>query len=453
MSGLTPEGLVIETTPEIRDAMDEDARGAFGKSLPLSDQDLHGQVHGIMAERFGDLWQLLQVVFGKFDPDQATGVLLEIICSITGTERRPAFPSSVVLTLTGNPGTLVNAGSRVSTESTGKEFETEDPATIVVLTSWVGSTAYTLGQRRTNDGFAWVVTVPGTSAASGGPLEADVDEDGLVVDGGTLTWRLMGEGTGAVDVDAVATLNGPTVALSGDLTEIETPISGWDGVINLLDADEGALEEKDEDLRVRREQELARAGTGPVDAIRADLLNPNTLPGITSVTVFNNPTDNTVDGMPPHSVEALIQGGEDAAIFAQLLASVAGGIQTHGNQTGSVADSQGVSHTVKFSRPVPIDIWVDITVEVDPATAAKVDVEGLVAAAIVTAGDLYPSGLNVRSTAVGASAFAVQGVLGTPVVEVGTAPAPSGSSVTIATRERAIFDTSRIIVTVVEVTP
>lgn len=449
MSGLTPEGLVIETIPEIRDLMDADARGTFGKSLPLSDKDTHGQLHGISAERFGLLWQLLQIVFAKFDPDQATGVMLEIICSITGTERRPAFPSGVVLTLTGNPGTLVNAGSRASTESTGKEFATEDDATVVLLTSWAASTAYTLGQRRTNDGCAWVVTVAGTSAGSGGPLEADIDEDGLVIDNG-VTWRFMGEGTGAVDVDALATVDGPTVALSGDITEIETPISGWDGVINLLDADEGALQETDEDLRVRREQELARAGTGPVDAIRADLLQ---LDGITSVTVFNNPTDGVVDTMPPHSVEALIQGAEDADIFAQLLASVTGGIQTHGNQTGSVADSQGISHTVKFSRPVPIDTWVDITVEVDPATAAKVDVEGLVAAAIVTAGDLYPSGRDVRSTAVGASAFAVQGVLGTPVVEVGTAPAPSGSSVVIATRERAIFDTSRIVVTVVEVTP
>jgi uncharacterized phage protein gp47/JayE len=449
MSGLEPTGLVIETIPEIRDGMNEDARNAFGKSLPLGDKDLHGQLHGIMSERFGVLWELLQDVVGMLDPDAATGAALEALCALTGTARRPATSSKVTLTLTGTPATLVSSGSRAATESTSKEFATDANATITLLTSWAASTAYTLGQRRTNGGNAYVVTDPGTSAASGGPT----GEGEAIVDNGVV-WRFLGQGTGAVDVASTATLTGPTVALSGDVIDIVTPVSGWQGVINVLDADEGQNLESDEDLRVRREFELARAGTGPVDAVRADLLNEENVPGAKVVTVFHNPTDVTnVDGMPPHSVEALIEGGDDQDIRDQLLRSVTGGIQTHGTVSGTATDTQGIDHTIKFSRPTSVDIWVDITVEVD-ANFAPIDVEDQVAAALVAAGDLYPSGRDVRASAVGASAFAVLGVLGAPTVEIGTAPAPSASTtIVITARQRAVFDTSRIVVTVVEVTP
>lgn len=446
MAELTPEGLVVRSLQEIRDDLDATCRGLFGQSIDLSDSSLMGQYNGAIAERLALLEEQLELVNASQDPDSATGAQLDSLCALTGTVRNPAAPSEVTLTLTGADTTLVETGSRAAVEVTGDEFTTTADATIAALTAWANSTAYTLAQRRTNGGNAYVVITAGTSAGSGGPTTEAAD-----ITDGTVHWRFLGEGVGAVDVAAESAADGAIVATSGTLTEIVTPVSGWTGVINILDADLGSAIESDEDLRVRRDLELARAGTGTVDAIRADLLE---LDDVTSVTVFHNPTDSTDgDGLPPHAVEALVQGGDDQAILDQLLASVAAGIATSGTTDGTATDSAGVDHDVSFSRPEGIDIYIDITVEVDPLRF-PLGGDDLVALALVAAGDAYSTGRDVRASAVGASAFAVAGVIGAPVVEIGIAPSPGASTdIAISLRQLALFDSSRVTVTVTEVTP
>lgn len=54
------------------------------------------------------------------------------------------------------------------------------------LTAWAGSTAYAVGQRRSNGGNAYQVIVAGTSASSGGPTTS-----GLIVVDGTVTWTWL----------------------------------------------------------------------------------------------------------------------------------------------------------------------------------------------------------------------------------------------------------------------
>ena len=446
MATLTLTGLVIRSLQEIRDDLDATCRTLFGNSIDLSDASVMGQYNGIVAERLALLEELLQAVVASSDPDAATGAALDALCALTGTVRNPAAPSEVTLTLTGDPTTIVLTGSRAAVEVTGDEFETTADATITLLTSWAITTAYTLGNRRTNAGNAYEVITAGTSAGSGGPTTEAAD-----ITDGTVHWRFLGEGTAAIDVAAESSVDDAIVAASGTLTEIVTPVSGWLGVINLLDADLGNLVETDEDLRLRRDLELARAGTATLDAIRADLLEVD---DVTSVRVFHNPTDATdVDGLPPHSVEVLIQGGDDQAIADQLLDSVAAGIATFGTTTETAADDEGISHDVSFSRPDEIEIYVDITVQVDPLFF-PLGGDDLVVDAVVAAGDDYATGRDVRASAVGASSFAVAGVLGAPTVLIDDAPAPAGSAdVAIGLRELATFDSSRVAVTIVEVTP
>lgn len=446
MAELTSTGLVILSVQEIRDDLNATCRSLFGQSIDLSDSSLMGQYNGILAERLALLEEQVQAVNASQDPDSATGASLDALCAITGTVRNPAAPSEVSLTLTGTPTTLVAEGSRAAVEVTGGEFATLADATITLLTSWAAATPYVVGNRRTNGGNAYIVITAGTSAGSGGPTTEAAD-----ITDGTVHWRFLGEGTGAVDADAESAENGAIVAVSGTLTEIVTPVSGWLGVINLLDADLGSAVETDEDLRIRRDLELARAGAATLDAIRADLLE---LDDVTSVTVFHNPTDTTDgDGVPPHAVEALVQGGDDQDIFDQMLASVAAGIATFGTEDGTSTDSAGVVHDVSFSRPDEIEIYVDITVQVD-ARLFPLGGDDLVADAIVAAGDEYPTGLDVRASAIVAAAFEVAGVVGAPVVEIGVAPSPGASTdINITLRQLALFDSSRIVVTVQEVTP
>lgn len=403
MPGMSPTGLEVATLVELRAQMSTLLQGFFGASIDVSDWSVEGQVMGILAERLADIWELIELVYSSQDPDKATGAALEALCLLTGTFRTPATPSSVTLTLTGTPTTPVPSGTLASTASTEQQFATSDDATIAALVAWANTTAYTVGDRRTNSSRTYVVITSGTSAGSGGPTTTAAD-----ITDGTVHWRYMGDGTGAVDVEAEATITGPVVAVSGDITVKDTPVGGWDGVINLTDADPGEDEMTDAELRVTRELELAQPGTSTQSAIRAAMLQ---LSGVISAHVFVNNSDLTDgDGMPPHSVEALVRGGEDQDIWNALLKNVAAGIQTHGTESGFSTDDDNTEQVMKFSRPDEIETYVRMSVVKDP-DLYPADGDDQIELNIIEWADDLDNGRDVVPSALIARAFQIDGVL------------------------------------------
>jgi hypothetical protein len=352
-----------------------------------------------------------------------------------------------VLTLTGDNGTSVPAENQASVDGTGDIFETLEAVTLETLDAWVDNTAYVIGDRVTNVDRCYICITSGTSENGGaGPTSTSDD-----ITDGTAHWRYMGEGDSAADVEAESVETGVVVGNSGTITVIETPVSGWQSVINLEDADLGADIETDESLRIRRELELARAGKSPADAIRADILD---VEGVTHATVFYNDTDETdADGVPPHSVEVLVRGGDDQDIWDTLFDSVAAGIRTFGTEEGTTEDSEGTEHPIKFSRPEEIEIYVDVFVTKDPDTYPA-DGDDQIKEAIVTAGDARGAGLDAVASWVTAQVFSVTGVLDVTGVQIDDAPAPSGSAtIPITKRQLAKYDTSRITVTAINGEP
>ncbi len=444
--GLSATGLTIPSLDEIRDEINSELRAAFGISIDLTDGSLLGAIVAIMAERYAELWELVQAVYSAMDPDAATGTSLESLCALTGTIRDIARPSTVTLTLTGTDTTLVTSGSRAKVPSTGSEFETVADATLATLVAWAPTTAYVIGDRRTNAARSYVCITAGTSAGSGGPTTTAAD-----ITDGTAHWRYMGEGAAAADAAAESVDDGPIVATSGSITSITTPVGGWSSVINLLDADLGNTIESDAQLRLRRELELSTAGSATLDAIRAAVLE---IDGVTGCRVFHNPTDATdADGVPPHAVEVLVQGGVDQDVFDVLLDVVAAGIRTYGSTSGTSTDAAGTTHDVSFSRPSLVSIYVDVVLVKDPLEYPA-DGDDQVRLAIVAYGDAQQTGKNVVASAMSAQAFKIDGVLDVTDIDIGTAPSPpNGTTIQISTRQLAVYDTSRITVAASDGTP
>jgi uncharacterized phage protein gp47/JayE len=439
--GLTPTGFVPKTEDDVLADLETALRGKFGQSINLTPQARFGQLAGIFAERFGQLWALGEALYAAFDPDQATGAALDAIAAITGTIRLAATRSQVTLTLTGTIGSPPLAGRIVSVQSTGVKFKTKvDSPVFVAAPAWQSGHVYgTLGVFVTNANRIYVLITAGTSAGSGGPTTTAAD-----ITDNTAHWRYVGEGTAYAQVAAESVDTGPKVAASGTLTVIETPVARWESAINLLDAVNGRDVESDSALRLRREAEIHAQGNAVAEAIRADVLR---VTDVTSVTVFANDTDVTdADGVPPHSVEVMVQGGVDQDIRAAIFATKAAGIGTTGNVTGTVTDSQGVAHTIKFSRPTLKTVYVDITVLYD-ATLYPSDGDDEIKAAIVAYGAVQKTGKDVVASSIGAQAFAVAGVLDANPVKISLTAGPTVSTtIPIGSRELAVYDTSRIVV-------
>lgn len=455
--GLLPTGLNIMTEDDVVAGMEADLRAEFGPGIePGLQKGILRRLVRIFAERIGAVWELGEAVNSSQNPSAAGGTALEALCALTGTTRNPATPSEVVLTLTGAPTTIVPINSQAGT-ALGDRFATLVASTIGVATAWVGATGYLAGAIRTNATRVYLCTTAGTSAGSGGPTTTDED-----ITDNTAHWRFIGEGAGYSQVAARSTALGPIVGAAGDINVIETAIGGWTGVANILDATLGQDVETDAALRVRRLAEITRTGTSTVNAIRADILS---VPGVATCTVFENVGDVTnVDGMPPHSVEVLVQGtaespATDQQIADAILLAVPAGIATTGTTTASSTDSAGNVHAIKFTRPTLVPIYVAIEVLVQNASEADdfpsestfpADGADQIKLALATAAAAaYVVSRSVYATYLGSKVWTVDGIININGITVGVAPSPVAASVAIGSRELATFDTTRITVTVV----
>lgn len=448
--GLTADGLVIKSLATIRDDISSALRAAFGVSIDLGDLSIFGVIVGIIAERLSQLWELVEAAYSAGDSTKATGKALEALSALTGTTRPEAESSTVTLTLTGDPTTLIQAGKQANTASTSdpQNFATQADATLVALDAYVENTAYSVGARVTNSNRAYQCITAGTSSTdgSGAPVTtaADIGPDG------TVHWTYLGEGTAAADVATLSVSTGAITGLARDITGIATPVTGWSGVINLLDAVPGRDVGTDDELRTLRDEEITSAGSGTADAIRAQLLK---ITGVTAVTVFTNLTDTTdANGVPPHAIECLVSGGADQDIGNLLESEVPAGIVTYADAGGTpvsvtVVDEENVSHTINFSRPTPVTIYVIVNLSKDPSTYPADGNTQVQAAIVNAAAKVEVTGKDVVASWVGAQAFQVAGVLDVTSTLIGTAPSPGASTtISITDRQIAFFESTNITV-------
>lgn len=394
MAGLDPTGFTVKLLTEILAEIRTSQLNRIDPALDVSSEKALGQLNGLFSDREAILWELLKVAYSAFDPDQAEGYLLEALCALTGTVRRPASRSLVDCT--------VNL----------------DAATTLP----VGSVAHVAGQPTKR--FRTVTAVTSTTA-------------------------------GDYPVQFESETTGPVAAPAGTLT-VPVPVSGWNSVTNATDASLGRVEDSDTTLRERRAQDLSRAGACTPDAIRSDLM---AIAGVEKVTVFENNSDYMdADGIPAHSIEVLVYDGVSPAVannvIAQAIWDTRAPVRTHGNTSGTAVDSEGVSRTIYFSRPVTKNVWVIAQVDgegVVPSNATTLLRDHLVEMANV---DLEP-GVDVIALALKCILLESKKDAGytwvndVPSLLLGFSNPPvAGSNLAITPREIARLDTSRTTITI-----
>jgi uncharacterized phage protein gp47/JayE len=452
--GVTPTGFVMKPLVAIKADLEGAYRASYGQEIDLSPAGPMGLEIGINAERIAEVWQLAQAVYSSEYPDSATGVPLDEVASITGTTRLPATYSTVPAVLIGTPGTVVGSGRVVGVVNAGARFATDSSATLATVLARLGTHAYVPGDLIAVAGKIYACSVAGTSAAGAPAFGTAAD-----LTDGTAHWCYVGTGTAAAAVACAAQSTGPLVAPTQTLTVILTPVAGLASVSNYADATLGRNIESDAALRERREQELRAEGNAALDSIRAKLLE---VAGVVSVTVFENQGDViNADGVPPHSIEALVLGGDTAAICKVIFDTKAGGIGTAGSTGTYVIDAQGASHLVNFSRPTQVPVYVSATLTKQPS-GYPADGDAEVAAAIVAFANgsladaagvpVNPGGYRTGDDVVTSKLYTpielVSGIYDVTSIRVGLAASPgSSANIAIGPRALAVFDTARIVVT------
>ncbi|HHE8389402.1 TPA: baseplate J/gp47 family protein [Klebsiella michiganensis] len=189
--------------------------------------------------------------------------------------------------------------------------------------------------------------------------------NGSVRDTNSVVWNLPATvvigSDGTVVATATCANSGAVAAVAGSVNGINTPTRGWASVTNPLAATVGVAAETDAELRVRQSQSVALASLTPFDAVDGAIAN---VEGVTRHKLFENDTETTdANGLPPHSISAIVEGG-DALEIAHTIRSTKGqGVSTYGTTAIMVTDKYGNPYIIRFSRPVDVPVYVSITLK------------------------------------------------------------------------------------------
>ena len=304
---LDDTGLTLQTLTDIVDDLTAKMKAIYGSDINVDPDSPDGQMINIFAQAAIDLREVLQAIYSGFDPDQASGVILDQRVVMNGISRKEGTYTKTPVDIT-----VDRAVSLVGL----------DDETLLEANFPVG--VYTI---KDDAGTQWV-------------LLASVD----------LTTGLTSLSFRAVNIGAVlATVN--------TITTPVTVIAGVTAINNSSGVEvQGMDEETDTALRIRRKKSLSNSASSYLDAIEGNLL---VVDGVTSATVYENTTGTTdADGIPAHSIWAIVEGGSDADIAAMLFAKKSSGSGFYGAESVVITRSNGQLYTVKFDRPIDANLWI-----------------------------------------------------------------------------------------------
>jgi uncharacterized phage protein gp47/JayE len=390
---LDADGLTIKTQGELEDEIKEALRASPDLNpngrINLGPDSVLGVLASIFSDKLAELYQLVQAVYASQYPSSAEGASLALITALQGVTRKAASASTAVVTFSGVGATVIPIGTVI-----------RDPDRPTV--EWVSTTEAIIG---------------------------------------------VGDSTATVQ----ASTTGPIAANAGTLTELVTPIVGVNALENEADATLGTVEEEDAALRQRRIDLLFAIGSSTPPAILSAVL---AVPGVVEASVFENPSTVTNDfGVPAKNIEVVVDGGDDAALAQAIYDNKAAGMGTYtATADGDFAeDVNGQDVDIAFSRPVPVEVFVYVEAELS-STAVSSTAEDL-KTALAAFGDQSKLGQKVIRSKLFTPAYSVPGVanvrrLGVSGVDAAGALAAATTldDVTVAFREKASFDTTRIVV-------
>ena len=469
--GLTPEGFKQKRLTDIIQSMNSRIADQLGVQISTEANSVFGQLIGVFSYEIADLWEQAAQVYGAMYPHTASGVSLDNSAALAGITPIAAEKTTVVCTCYGTDGTQIPYGAQISSATDSNIiFQCVDANAVISAQQAcdVGITLESVTEGETysatvdgviyshvatsTDTITKVLTAIGSQITA---IPASVENDVLritesnqentfsVAISNNMTFDTIGS---PVTFECIT--EGAITPAIGDLTDIVTTYAGWDSVSNNVSANTGRLAESDTALRQRWNASLYTRSVGMTDSIASALMALN---GVTSAYVHGNDSDTTdEDGRPPHSIEAVVNGGEASEIGLTIWQKKSAGIDTYGSQQVDINDSQGFAHTIKFNRPIVVPIYLRITVTEYPEEALPPNAQNLISDAVLNYGNTLTVGNDViLQRFMGAIYQSVPGIGYITVTASTDGSTYSANNISIDARHVATFDATRIQVTIV----
>ena len=310
---MTEDTFTADTRDAIELAMLEDAQKHFGEDLNTNQLGALRSFYRPVAAQFAQAQQDIGLVLNSSQIDNATGRSLDLIASLVGVSRNLAQRSRGTVTFSRDGPApsdyVIPQGTVIQTDSLTepRRFETAETA-------------------------------------------------------------VLEEGESSVDA-AIRSFNGGADLNVGSntLTIMPNPPTGIEFVSNESPTEGGTNREGDDELRDRAKGELSDGSSSTPDALISQVKRVD---GVRSVSIFINDSDVAKNGLPGHSFELVVDGGDEAEIAQTILDNIAAGSSPQSGVNGAgIIESgtllNGQELDVGFSRPDIVQIYIDADVIVD----------------------------------------------------------------------------------------
>jgi len=298
-------GLQTDTVTDLVTALETGFRSIYGADINLNVNSPDAQMINLFAQAVIDTLDCITQVYNSFNPNLATGVVLDQRVAINGLVRSGATFTRTNVAVTTDRSVTLNGVDLYPTtaftvsDSTGNKFFLENT---VSLLAGVHS-------------LSFVSAVPGQIETTPNTIN-------------TITTITLG----------VTAVNNPDSAI----------ITGQN-------------QETDVALRLRREVSVALPSQGYLEGLTGALLG---LSNVAYAVVYENDSSTTdANGIPGHSIWCVVDGGSNADIAEVIYNKRNAGCGMYGSVLVSVPQVNGFDFIVKFDRPVYENIYIEMTVE------------------------------------------------------------------------------------------
>lgn len=350
------------------------------------------QFTSIIAEEIATCWEQAYLASAQFDPLNSSGVALRGLVQINAINPSYGSYTQLPMTLRGTAGTVIPAGSRVSSTDGAQVYETENS-----------------------------IVIP---------------------DGGEIV------------ANFICTEVGPNNPASGTIIQIQTPIYGWNYASNGAATSVGTNADTDTQLHIKQSRATSATSYRQVDAIIAGIMAvPGVTYARLYV---NNTTSTDARGITGKTMAPVVVGGTDADIAEVLRLKAGSLDNFQGNLTNPVVYTGplGDTQTINFYRPTEVPIYISIDITVTDSSSYPDNAPEQIKQAIVdyalydqsgVAG--FPPGADVLISRLYTPINTVPGFK-VDSIQIGkTSSSLSANDIAIAWNEVATFSTANITIT------
>jgi len=315
---LNKDGLTLKSSAEIKEELEAGYRNIYGSDINITPDAPDGQKIAMLLQMALDNRDMIQQVYSSLNPNGAVGTVLDARVAINNIQRISGDFTFVPVDITADR----------ALELKGLDDQANDPDA--------------------TDAF--------TIQDNGGNKFLLVDTFEFLLGASTHSLIFRAQKVGAIEVTVNTIQTQVTIVLG------VTDVNNSSGVLT-----KGAEQESDPELRLRRERSVANASYSYVDSIRSEIISKD---GVVDCLVFENVMDTTVDGIPPHSIWAIVQGGSSDNIAQAIYDKKSEGSGMRGGiEVQKISQSLQIL-PIRFDRVIEEDLYIKFVIRQTDPTAS-----------------------------------------------------------------------------------